>query len=104
MELIRLLKHLHANVQFKFKVDYVTNTTDFIIGVKQGGIIGPLLSIFYLAAVIITWRNIHIRSHKTERCSLQLLLTERMMAATYQMMNLGTAGLCPSLPSTLVRY
>ena len=61
MKLIRLLKSLHANVQVKFTVNNVTNTIDCIIGVKQGDILVPLLFLFYLAAVMITWRNIHKR-------------------------------------------
>ena len=61
MKLIRLLKALHANVQVKFIVNDVTNTIESVIGVKQGDILGPLLFLFYLAAVMTTWRNIHKR-------------------------------------------
>ena len=61
MKLIRLLRALHANVQVKFIVNDVTNTIESVIGVKQGDILGPLLFLFYLAAVMTTWRNIHKR-------------------------------------------
>ena len=61
MKLIRLLKSLHANVQVKFIVNDITNTIECVIGVKQGDILGPLLFLFYLAAVMITWKNIHKR-------------------------------------------
>ena len=60
-KLIRLLKSLHANVQVKFTVNEVTNTIECIIGVKQGDILGPLLFLFFLEAVMITWRKLHER-------------------------------------------
>ena len=61
MKLIRLLKALHTKVQVKFTVNDVTNTIESVIGVKQGDILGPLPFLFYLAAVMTTWRNIHKR-------------------------------------------
>ena len=45
----------------KFTVNEVTNTIECIIGVKQGDILGPLLFLFFLAAVMISWRKIHNR-------------------------------------------
>ena len=60
-KLIRLLKSLHANVQVKFTVNEVTNTIQCIIGVKQGDILGPLLFLFFLEAVMVTWRKLHER-------------------------------------------
>ena len=59
-KLISLLKSLHANVHVKFVVNDVTKTIESIIGVKQGDILGPLLFIFYLTGVMITWRATHV--------------------------------------------
>ena len=60
-KLVRLSKSLHANVQVKFTVNEVTNTIQCVIGVKQGDILGPLLFLFFLAAVMITWKKVHER-------------------------------------------
>ena len=56
-----MLKALHANVEVKFVVNDITKRIESIIGVKQGDILGPLLFIFYLAAVMISWRKLHPR-------------------------------------------
>ena len=60
-KLIRLLKALHANVEVKFVVNDITKRINSMIGVKQGDILGPLLFIFYLAAVMISWRTSYPR-------------------------------------------
>ena len=61
LKLVRLLESLHAHVNITFIVNDVTNTIDCIIGVKQGDILGPILFTFYLAAIMITWRESHQR-------------------------------------------
>ena len=57
IKLINLLKALHVAFKVKFTVDEVTQTMTCSIGVKQGDILGPILFTFFIAAVIITWRN-----------------------------------------------
>ncbi|XP_066913064.1 uncharacterized protein [Clytia hemisphaerica] len=60
-KLVRLLQSLHANVEVKFVINGIAKRIESIIGVKQGDILGPLLFIFYLAAVMISWRTTHPR-------------------------------------------
>ena len=77
LKLIRLLKSLHANVQVHFTVNNITETITCIIGVKQGDILGPVLFIFYLAAVMTTWRNTHDRPLCIYRTKTEDILTGR---------------------------
>ena len=56
-KLISLLKSLHEHVYVKFSVDGVEHVITCIIGVKQGDILGPILFTFFVAAVMITWRE-----------------------------------------------
>ena len=58
-KLVSLLKSLHETVYVKFKVDGVEKVIRSTIGVKQGDILGPILFTFFLAAVMITWRETH---------------------------------------------
>ena len=41
----------------KFTVDGVTPQLPSIIGMKQGNILGPVLFLFFIAAVMITWKK-----------------------------------------------
>ena len=50
---------MHKSIKVKFEVDGVMKTLDSIIGVKQGDLIGPILFIFYIAAIMETWRSEH---------------------------------------------
>ena len=55
-KLVDLLRALHSNFKVKFKVDDVISMIACIIGVKQEDILGPILFVFFIAAVMITWR------------------------------------------------
>ena len=56
-KLVSLLKSLHEHVCVKFNVDGVEHVITCIIGVKQGNILGAILFTFFVAAVMITWRE-----------------------------------------------
>ena len=57
VKIVNLLKCLHERVTVKFTVDGVTHELSSIIGVKQGDILGPVLFLFFIAAVMITWKK-----------------------------------------------
>ena len=80
-KLIQLLKSLHAHVDVKFVVNEVTHTIQCIIGVKQGDILGPILFLFYLAAVMQTWRDSCDRSLCVFRTKMDDCLTGRSYRA-----------------------
>ena len=56
-KLVRLLIALHAHVEVHFTVSGISSLVASIIGVKQGDVLGPILFIFYLAAVMNTWKS-----------------------------------------------
>ena len=55
-KLVSLLKAMHNHVLVNFLVDGILSTLLSIIGVKQGDLLGPPLFIFYMAAIMETWR------------------------------------------------
>jgi hypothetical protein len=78
-KLVSLLKALHKSVKIKIVVDGVEKIIESIIGVKQGDILGPDLFIFFMAAVLKTWRSSYSHSYKlcTVRCKSDFILTGR---------------------------
>ena len=55
-KLISLLKALHRDFTVKFSIDAIDKTIKNSIGVKQGDILGPILFLFFICAVMTTWR------------------------------------------------
>ena len=66
-KLVSLLKAMHATVNVKFVVDGIESVLASIIGVKQGDVLGPDGFIFYMAAVMATWRS----EHSYELCAFR---------------------------------
>ena len=58
-KLVELLIALHASVLVKFEIDGVLKTLLSIIGVKQGDLLGPILFLFFICAIMQTWRLEH---------------------------------------------
>ena len=58
-KLVSLLRSLHQTVKVKLEYKNVTQMLDSIIGVKQGDLLGPDLFIFFMAAIMKTWRSSH---------------------------------------------
>ena len=80
-KLVSLLKSMHASVLVKFEVEGVAKTLDSIIGVKQGSIEGPDLFIFYIAAIMETWRSEHSYDLCLMRSRKDFTLTGRSHSA-----------------------
>jgi len=51
-KLVRLLEALHRKVNVGFEVEEVRMVLQSIIGVKQGGLLGPQLFIFHICAIM----------------------------------------------------
>mmetsp|Transcript_64854 Transcript_64854/g.193832 ORF Transcript_64854/g.193832 Transcript_64854/m.193832 type:complete len:601 (-) Transcript_64854:243-2045(-) len=58
-KIVSLLIALHELVHVKFEIDGVVRVLLSIIGVKQGDLLGPGLFIFYICAIMETWRAEH---------------------------------------------
>ena len=80
-KIVSLLKCLHARVVVKFSVDGIIHTLLSIIGVKQGDILGPILFLFFIAAVMITWKKVYGRSLCIFRSKADFVMTGRSYRA-----------------------
>ena len=67
-------------VKVKFIIDDVEKIIDSVIGVKQGDVLGPDLFIFFMAAVLKTWRSHSSYKLCTVRCKADFRLTGRKPA------------------------
>ena len=76
-KLVRLLIALHEHVEVQFTVSGITSIVYSIIGVKQGDVLGPILFIFYLAAVMETWKEEHKRPLYLFRTKEDFVMTGR---------------------------
>ena len=76
-KIVSLLKALHATVKVQFEVGGVKKVIDSIIGVKQGDLLGPELFIFFMAAVMETWRLHHDFELCVVRSKSDFVLTGR---------------------------
>ena len=80
-KIVNLLKCLHKRVEVKFSVDGIIHTLLSIIGVKQGDILGPILFIFFIAAVMITWKKTYGGSLCIFRSKPDFVMTGRSYRA-----------------------
>ena len=55
-KLLRILKSLHQEVTINFEVAGYNKSLNNTVGVKQGDTLGPLLFLFYIAAILKSWR------------------------------------------------
>ena len=56
-KLVRLLTCLHSNVKINFHVANSSRSFLNTVGVKQGDTLGPLLFLFYITAILFSWRK-----------------------------------------------
>jgi len=56
-KLINLLKQLHSNCKVNFRIAELSRSFRSTIGVKQGDTLGPLLFIFFITAILHSWRK-----------------------------------------------
>ena len=80
-KIVNLLKCLHERVVVKFTVDGIVHTLLSIIGVKQGDILGPILFLFFIAAVMITWKKSYNRTLCIFRSKPDFIMTGRSYRA-----------------------
>ena len=56
-KLLNLIVALHTDIQVDFEFQGIKKSFLSQIGVKQGDVLGPILFNFYIAAIMISWRN-----------------------------------------------
>ena len=78
---VSFLLALHEHVCVKFSVNGVMHTISCLIGVKQGNILGPILFIFFVAAIMITWCATYDGPMCIFRSKPDFLLTGRSVRA-----------------------
>ena len=76
-KLVRLLVAYHDHVEVQFTVGGITSFVCSTIGIKQGDVLGPVLFIFYLAAVMETWKKEHKRPLCVFRTKEDFVMTGR---------------------------
>jgi len=81
-KLARLLEALHSTVNVGFEIEEVRVVIDSIIGVKQGGLLGPQLFIFHICAIMQARRVDHGQEY--EQCRFRTRMDGPVCSRKYQ--------------------